>query len=164
MSDDHDVSHNVHEEGSPEGTTVRIIRIALIFVITLSLFLYYLSDIRNVLNPSPERIEAKAAAARVAYVRQEGPLEWVWQDPPENYTTPFKVDIQGKFKLTSDGDAFRVKYHGDSEWTVYPAKGDFGVPDNMQAGEAEVESAEPGRPNLHIKFYRKVLARVVGGR
>lgn len=77
-------------------------------------------------------------------------------------TTPCPAHVGWSYKIRTDGDPIRIKYHGCTEWFDQPGKGSFPAPKCFQPGEAQFVSSDEVHPNVKVWVYKKTT--VEGGR
>jgi hypothetical protein len=73
--------------------------------------------------------------------------------PTESCKTPCSAFVGWRYKVRTDGDPFRAKYHGCKDWVEHPGKGDYKTPECFLAGIAEFDNPHQ---SILIQVYKKV--------
>ncbi len=155
--------HSDPDDKKPSGfwkTTWNVVWtiVALWFTLTLgSCFLNVGSGIKNWLNKPDPRFSARSAPATPPTETSTTTKEALL--PEDVCMTPCHAFVGWNYKVRTNGDDLRIKYHGCSEWFEQPGKEDKPAPPCFQPGDAQFEVAEKS-PSVRVQVYKKIQVSV----
>jgi len=79
--------------------------------------------------------------------------------PEHECLTPCTAFVGWQYKVRTDGDPLRIKYHDCADWFDQPAKGQFDAPKCFRPGEAEFESSDKTNPHVQVWVYERTNIR-----